>query len=49
MFDHLERKHDIEALSGLRQLGNTAGAIVASRVACSEAMPKLGELEAALV
>jgi len=26
-----------------------AGALVASRLACSEAMPRLGELEAALV
>jgi 5-dehydro-2-deoxygluconokinase len=31
------------------RLGNIAGAIVASRVACSEAMPTLDELEAALV
>lgn len=31
------------------RLGNIAGGIVASRVACSEAMPKLDELEAALV
>jgi 5-dehydro-2-deoxygluconokinase len=31
------------------RLGNIAGAIVASRVACSEAMPKLDELEAAVV
>jgi 5-dehydro-2-deoxygluconokinase len=31
------------------RLGNRAGAIVASQVACSEAMPRLGELEAALV
>jgi 5-dehydro-2-deoxygluconokinase len=29
--------------------GTVAGAIVASRLACSEAMPRLGELEAALV
>jgi 5-dehydro-2-deoxygluconokinase len=31
------------------RLGNIAGGIVASRLACSEAMPKLDELEAALV
>ena len=31
------------------RLGNIAGGIVASRVACSEAMPSLDELEAALV
>jgi 5-dehydro-2-deoxygluconokinase len=31
------------------RLGNSAGAIVASRVACSEAMPYLEELQAALV
>lgn len=31
------------------RLGNIAGAIVASRVACSEAMPYLDELQAALV
>jgi 5-dehydro-2-deoxygluconokinase len=31
------------------RLGNSAGAIVASRVACSEAMPHLDELQAALV
>ena len=31
------------------RLGNIAGAIVATRVACSEAMPKLDELDAALV
>jgi 5-dehydro-2-deoxygluconokinase len=31
------------------RLGNIAGGIVASRVACSEAMPTLHELEAALV
>jgi 5-dehydro-2-deoxygluconokinase len=31
------------------QLGNAAGAIVASRVACSEAMPTLAELEGVLV
>lgn len=31
------------------RLGNIAGAIVATRVACSEAMPTLDELEAALV
>jgi 5-dehydro-2-deoxygluconokinase len=31
------------------RLGNIAGGIVASQVACSEAMPKLDELEAALV
>jgi 5-dehydro-2-deoxygluconokinase len=35
-------------LEGVR-LGNTAGAIVASRVACSEAMPTLVELQGALV
>ena len=35
-------------LEGVR-LGNTAGAIVATRVACSEAMPTLDELEGALV
>jgi 5-dehydro-2-deoxygluconokinase len=35
-------------LEGAR-LGNTAGAIVASRVACSEAMPTLAEVEGALV
>jgi 5-dehydro-2-deoxygluconokinase len=29
--------------------GTVAGAIVASRMACSEAMPRLEELEAALV
>ena len=29
--------------------GNIAGAIVASRLACSEAMPRLVEIEAALV
>jgi 5-dehydro-2-deoxygluconokinase len=31
------------------RLGNIAGGIVASQLACSEAMPKLDELEAALV
>jgi len=31
------------------RLGNAAGAIVAGRVACSEAMPRLDELEGALV
>jgi 5-dehydro-2-deoxygluconokinase len=31
------------------RLGNTAGAIVASQVACSEAMPRLEELQGALV
>jgi 5-dehydro-2-deoxygluconokinase len=31
------------------RLGNSAGAIVASQVACSEAMPRLAELQAALV
>jgi 5-dehydro-2-deoxygluconokinase len=35
-------------LEGVR-LGNAAGAIVASRVACSEAMPTLEELEGVLV
>jgi 5-dehydro-2-deoxygluconokinase len=35
-------------LEGVR-LGNTAGAIVATRVACSEAMPTLDELEGAFV
>ena len=35
-------------LEGVR-LGNTAGAIVAGRVACSEAMPRLAELQGALV
>jgi len=35
-------------LEGVR-LGNTAGAIVAGRVACSEAMPTLAELQGALV
>jgi 5-dehydro-2-deoxygluconokinase len=35
-------------LEGVR-LGNTAGAIVAGRVACSEAMPTLAEVEGALV
>jgi 5-dehydro-2-deoxygluconokinase len=35
-------------LGGVR-LGNTAGAIVAGRVACSEAMPTLAELQGALV
>jgi 5-dehydro-2-deoxygluconokinase len=29
--------------------GTVAGAIVASRMACSEAMPRLDDLEAALV
>jgi sugar/nucleoside kinase (ribokinase family) len=31
------------------RLANAAGAIVASRVACSEAMPRLDELQGALV
>jgi sugar/nucleoside kinase (ribokinase family) len=31
------------------RLGNIAGGIVASQLACSEAMPRLAELEAALV
>jgi 5-dehydro-2-deoxygluconokinase len=35
-------------VEGVR-LGNIAGGIVASQLACSEAMPKLDELEAALV
>src|SRR5207302_11140174 len=35
-------------LEGIR-LGNAAGAIVAGRVACSEAMPTLDELDGALV
>jgi 5-dehydro-2-deoxygluconokinase len=39
---------DLGLLEGVR-LGNTAGAIVASRVACSEAMPTLDELQGALV
>ncbi|MDQ3982497.1 MAG: hypothetical protein M3271_07450 [Actinomycetota bacterium] len=29
--------------------GNVAGAIVASQLACSEAMPRVEEIEAALV
>jgi 5-dehydro-2-deoxygluconokinase len=40
--------HGLGLVEGVR-LGNTAGAIVASRVACSEAMPTLDELRGALV
>ena len=40
--------HGLGFVEGVR-LGNTAGAIVASRVACSEAMPTLDELRGALV
>jgi 5-dehydro-2-deoxygluconokinase len=39
---------DLGLAEGVR-LGNIAGGIVASQLACSEAMPKLDELEAALV
>ena len=39
---------DLGLLEGVR-LGNTAGAIVAGRVACSEAMPTLAEVQGALV
>ena len=35
-------------VEGVRR-GTVAGAIVASRLACAEAMPRLDELEAALV
>jgi 5-dehydro-2-deoxygluconokinase len=40
--------HGLGLPEGVR-LGNTAGAIVAGQVACSEAMPRLDELQAALV
>jgi 5-dehydro-2-deoxygluconokinase len=39
---------DLPLVEGVR-MGNVAGAIVASRLACSEAMPRLEELEEALV
>jgi len=39
--------HDLPLIEGVRH-GNRAGAIVASQLACSEAMPTLAELEAAL-
>ena len=40
--------HGLGLAEGVR-LGNIAGGIVASQLACSEAMPRLDELEAALV
>ena len=40
--------HDLPLVEAVRR-GTVAGAIVASRLACSEAMPRLEELEAALV
>jgi 5-dehydro-2-deoxygluconokinase len=40
--------HGLGLAEGMR-LGNIAGAIVAGQVACSEAMPRLDELQAALV
>ncbi|NUR77452.1 MAG: 5-dehydro-2-deoxygluconokinase [Thermoleophilia bacterium] len=40
--------HGMTLVEGVRR-GTVAGAIVASRLACSEAMPTLDELEAALV
>jgi 5-dehydro-2-deoxygluconokinase len=40
--------HDLPLAEAARR-GNVAGALVASRLACSEAMPRLVEIEAALV
>ena len=39
---------DLPLVEAVRR-GTVAGALVASRLACSEAMPRLDELEAALV